>query len=329
MSEGNPRRSSPSGARQVRTGLRQKIANYILNHRKNLRTSFLRLLSTPLQSLMTVLVIAIAMAMPAGLYVGVSNIERLGGGIEVNARMSVFIKKGATEKQINSLIEELEGRDDVFAIDYVSAEQALEEFRLSSGFGDVLSLLDSNPLPSALQVTPVEALISDQNQLTDLVSWIQKKDVVDEVSLDLGWLQKLQALVAVGRQAASGLGVALAVGVLLVMGNTIRLAIENRREEIVVVKLIGGTDSYVRRPFLYSGFWLGFLAGILAWILVWLGFQSLAGPVEKLSRLYQSQYVLTGPGFMELIALGGLGAILGLAGTWVAVFAHMRTIEPE
>ena len=125
------------------------------------------------------------------------------------------------------------------------------------------------------------------------------------------------------------MGAILAIGVLLVMGNTIRLAVENRREEIVVVKLIGGTNGYVRRPFLYSGVWLGLLAGVSAWILVWFGFWSLAGTIESLTRLYQSQYVLNGPGWVEFIALGAIGALLGWLGAWLVVFGHMKTVEPE
>ena len=329
MADGQTRRRAPAGASHSRADFRQRLGNYVINHRRNLLSSLARLMATPLQSLMTILVIAIAMALPAALYVGVNNVEQLGKGIEVDARMSVFLKKAATDEQIQALIAELDGRGDVLSTHFVGADQALEEFRLTSGFGDVLSLLDSNPLPAAIQVVPVNVVIGDQGQLDALVGWLGEQPVVDEISLDLGWLQKLHALVAVGQQVALGLGIALSVAVLLVMGNTIRLAIENRREEIVVVKLIGGTDSYVARPFLYAGLWLGLLAGFTAWLLVWLGFLSLSAPVEKLSRLYQSQYVLSGPGVMEFLVLCLLGALLGLLGTWLAVYGHMRTIEPE
>ena len=318
-----------SGASHSKTGFRHRASNYLLDHKRNFSASFFRLLATPLQTLMTVLVVAIAMALPTSLYIGVDNIERLGSGIEVNARMSVFIKQGATDTQVEALQGELNGRGDVQSILFVSAREALEEFRLISGFGDVLNMLDTNPLPPSFRVVPVDSLIADQEQLQALVSWIEEQPVVDEVSMDLGWLQKLHALVAFGRQAAFGLGVTLAIGVLLVMANTIRLAIEGRRDEIVVVKLIGGTDSYVRRPFLYSGFWLGLVAGVFAWFLVMLGFVLLSGSARRLALLYQSQYEVLGPGVMEFCALCLLGVVLGLAGTWITVYGHIKTIEPE
>src|SRR5690606_23473522 len=131
------------------------------------------------------------------------------------ARMSVFIRTGATDEALEDFLAELEGRGDVDSVTYVSADQALEEFRQVSGFGDALNLLESNPLPAVVQVLPVEALVSNQKALDTLVAWIDGQAIVDEVSLDLGWLRKLQALVALGRQAALGLGMALAIGVLL------------------------------------------------------------------------------------------------------------------
>ncbi len=323
------RKRAPAGASQSRVSLAQKVAHYRRNHLRNLVSSFRRLATTPFQSIMTVLVIAIAMALPAGLYVGVYNIERLGSGIEVSARMSVFLNPAATKEMIDTLMVAVDARSDVESVVFISADLALEEFRKTSGFGDSLDMLETNPLPPAFQITPARAMIGDQAALKALVAWLEEQDIVDEVSLDLAWLQKLHALVEAGRQVVLGLGIALAIGVLLVMGNTIRMAIESRRDEIVVVKLIGGTDGYVRRPFLYSGVWYGLLAGLLAWFLVWLGFLSLTGEVERLAKLYQSDYVLAGPGFLALLTLVGGGGALGLVGAWVAVFGHLKTIEPE
>ena len=328
MTDAAQRRRSRGGASQSRAGIQHRFENYLLDHRRNLVSSFRRLLKTPLQSLMTVLVIAIAMALPAALYVGVNNVERLGSGIEVSARMSVFIRDGASGEAIDGFVEELNGRGDVQSTVFVSPDEALEEFQRVSGFGDALGLLESNPLPPTVEVLPIGDLIADPQALEELVTWINQQPIVDEVSLDLGWLQKLHALVDIGRQAALGLGAVLAIGVLLVMGNTIRLAIESRREEILVVKLIGGTNGYVCRPFLYTGLWLGGCAGVMAWLLVWLAYWSLSGEVEQLTRLYQGRYALQGPGFREFLVLAGVGALLGLAGTRVAVHGHMRTVEP-
>ncbi|MGD9660518.1 MAG: permease-like cell division protein FtsX [Porticoccaceae bacterium] len=321
-------RKSTAGASESRNSLRHRLNNYFRHHRKTLASSFFRLLRTPVQSLMTLLVIAIAMALPAGLYSAVDNLRQLGGGIELNARMSVFLKKDATDEDVGELMAELETRDDVTAIIYLSRDRALEEFRQASGFGDILNLLDENPLPAAILVQPSQQVTKDPVAAEALLNWLKSQDKVDDVSVDLAWLQKLHAFIDAGQQLALGLGAALGIGVLLVMGNTIRLAIENRREEIVVVKLIGGTNGYVRRPFLYTGFWYGIGGGILAWLLVWGGFMSLGSEVQRLSALYQSGFALSGPSLSTLLILMVCGAFLGLGGAWLAVASHLRKIEP-
>jgi len=133
----------------------------------------------------------------------------------------------------------------------------------------------------------------------------------------------------VGRKLAWALGAALGLGVLLIMGNTIRLAIENRRDEIVVVKLIGGTNGYVRRPFLYTGLWYGVGGGAMAWLLVWLAVVLLGGTAKELATQYQSSFTPTGPGFGNLVLLLLSGGVLGLLGAWIAVSQYARQIEPE
>ncbi|MCK9503118.1 MAG: permease-like cell division protein FtsX [Porticoccaceae bacterium] len=330
MADPNARgRKTTGGASESRNSLHHRLNNYFRHHRKTLVSSLFRLLRTPVQTLMTLLVIAIAMALPAGLYSAVDNLRQLGGGIELNARMSVFLKKDASDEDIGELMAELETRDDVTAIIYLSRERALEEFRQASGFDDVLSLLDENPLPAAMLVQPSQQVTEDPAAAEALLHWLKSQEKVDDVSVDLAWLQKLHAFIDAGQQLALGLGVALGIGVLLVMGNTIRLAIENRREEIVVVKLIGGTNGYVRRPFLYTGFWYGVGGGLLAWGLVWVGFMSLGSEVQRLSALYQSGFTLHAPDLSVLLILMVCGALLGLGGAWVAVASHLRKIEPN
>ena len=318
-----------AGARQSRTLIRHRVAGYLHHHRENCLASLRRLLASPVQTTMTVLVIAIAMALPAALYTAVDNLRQLGGDIELNARMSVFVDRQAGDDDIAALVAAVESRRDVASIVYVSRESALEEFREASGFGDVLELLPENPLPAALLVRPVTEVTRSPEASARLAEWLGEQKHVDDVSVDLGWLQKLHGYVEVGRQVAIGLGILLAIGVLLVMGITIRLAIENRRDEIVVVKLIGGTDGYVRRPFLYSGLWYGLAGGLLAWLLVWAGFLALSLEVRRIAALYQSGFALDGPGISILLILLASGALLGLAGAWIAVGGHLRAIEPE
>jgi cell division transport system permease protein len=279
---------------------------------------------------MTSLVLAIALAMPAALFTAMENVRLLAGGVEVSARITLFLDKTVGDRQAQELAREIDQRTAVAETTYISRDQALAEFRAQSGFGDVLDLLDENPLPPVILVKlrPVRA---DQpgNDLQALAIELEALDGVDDVVMDSAWLERLQILIETGRSLALALGVALGLGVLLIMGNTIRLAIENRREEIVVVKLIGGTNGYVRRPFLYSGFCYGMVGGVLAWVLVWLGVLWLTGPVARLAGAYQSSYVLAGPGIVPLLILFACGALLGLAGSWIAVTRHLDAIEPE
>jgi len=193
-----------------------------------------------------------------------------------------------------------------------------------SGFGAALQYLDENPLPEAFLVQPL--LLNDA---TRLVTEIRQLKLVDDVQLDMQGLQRLDALLDMGRKLVLALAAALGVGVILVVGYTIRLAIQSRRDEITVVKLVGGTDAYVRRPFLYTGLLFGIFGAVVAAIMLTvLGFW-LAGPVDKLAGLYQSQFRVTGLGFGGFISLLLIGGAVGLAGAWLAVGQHLRNIKPS
>jgi cell division transport system permease protein len=278
---------------------------------------------------MTPLVVAIALGLPAALYVGVINLQQLGSSVETTTQMTVFLKVDSAQSAIDKLQKNLVSDVDITAVEYISRQQALEEFRSLSGFGDVLDMLDENPLPPAFIVQPGMRFQNNLAASEALVAKLKGMALVDDVMLDMKWMQRLQAMLVVGERLAFSLGLALAVGVLLIIGNTIRLAIESRRDEIVVVKLVGGTNAYVRRPFLYTGLWYGAIGGILAWVLVAVGLQWIAGPVERLAELYQSLFQLMGLGVVGLVALLLIGAGLGLVGAWLAVGRHLSSIEPK
>ncbi|MEH6466598.1 MAG: permease-like cell division protein FtsX [Porticoccus sp.] len=322
-------RESRRGASDGRAGLLDKLRSYFQNHRQLLFRTFHRLAAEPVQTLMTSLVVAIALGLPAALYVGIVNMQQLGSRVETTAQLTVFLNKEATGVTVEQLRESLLSESDITAVDYISREQALVEFQALSGFGDVLEMLDENPLPPVLIVQPVDRFQGDLLASEGLVTRLKALALVDDVRLDMKWMQRLQGMLEVGERLAFSLGVALALGILLIIGNTIRLAIESRRDEIVVVKLVGGTNAYVRRPFLYTGIWYGALGGLLAWLLVAVGLQWIDGPVERLAELYQSVFELQGMGFSGLLALVIIGAVLGLIGAWLAVARHLAGIEPK
>ncbi len=321
--------SGRSGASESSTVWRDRLYSYLQHHGGNCAEALRRLARAPVQSLMTAMVIAIALALPAALYVLVLNLQQLGGSVQASSQVTIFLRSDAQVQAIEPLLTRLRGMPGAQAVTYLSPEEALREFQELSGFGDALTLLDENPLPPVILITPGESLRADFTEAERWIQGIAADPLVDDIQLDMKWLQRLHSVLDIGRRLAFALGVVLSLGVLLVVGNTIRLAIESRRDEIVVVKLVGGTNAYVRRPFLYTGLWYGASGGILAWLLVAGGLWWLAEPIARLAALYQSQFALQGLGVSGFAALPALGAVLGLVGAWLAVSRHAAHIDAE
>lgn len=224
---------------------------------------------------------------------------------------------------------DIQGWPGVISVHYISREQALKEFQTLSGFGDALKALKSNPLPSVLIVKPKLSSSKNEQTVQRLLTKLRNLRQTDKAQLDMQWVRRLYAIMNIVERGVLILGLLLALAVLLVVGNTIRLAIQNRRKEIVVMKLIGGTDAFIRRPFLYTGFWYGLFGGIIAWLLVSFTLLSISNPIEKLTTLYQNQFELNQMSFYTTLILLILSVLLGLAGSWFAVGRHLRDIEPQ
>ena len=277
-------------------------------------------------NLMSIAVIGIALALPAGFYLVLNNAQRLMENWDGSLRITLYLKQNVAEKQALSLADYLRGLPETDSVTYVSRDQALEEYKRLSGFGDALKALDENPLPSLLQVKPrIDAIDSARGE-----EFLQRLSVLPEVDtaqVDRQWVKRLLAILQFLKRAVIIFSSLLAVGVLLVIGNTIRLAIYNRKTEIEINKLFGATDAFVRRPFLYSGFIHGVCGGLIAWLLISLSLQLLDHPLSRLARLYHSHFVLAGfslPEFLILVAGGGL---LGLLGSWLAVYRHLKEMD--
>lgn len=311
-----------------RISVRDRVASYRLHHQQVAADSLRRLLKSPLSTLATWLVIGIALALPAGLYVALGNLENLSAGWDSSAQVSLYLRSSTGEEAGSALAERLRKRADIASVRYISRDAALNEFREMSGFGDVLNQLDGNPLPATIVVQPSRTAL-DPSAARHLLEDLKALPEVEQATLDLQWVQRLYAILAIGRQVALVLAVLLGVGVILVIGNTIRLAIEARRDEIVVVKLVGGTNAFVRRPFLYTGFWYGLGGGLLAWLIVAFCLYWLADPVATLAGAYGSRFVLAGPNPLQILVMLGAGALLGWGGAWGEVGRHLGTIEPK
>ncbi|MGE3969833.1 MAG: permease-like cell division protein FtsX [Porticoccaceae bacterium] len=319
-------RTPRPGASARRLSLGDRFVASARHHRETAAQSLIRLAAAPVQSLMTVLVIAIALTLPTSLYLVVASVQQLAGGLDAGNRLTLYLHLDAAPRAIDELLAQLRGHAGVNAVQFISAEQGLTEFKASSGFGDALDLLDHNPLPPVVVVTARDQ--SSAVALTSLADELAKLPLVEAVQIDAQWVARANAIATIGRQAALALATVLALGVLLIVGNTIRLAIENCREEILVVKLVGGTDAFARRPFLYMGFWYGLSGGILSCIMVAAGRWWLHYPVDRLAALYQSQWGLARLGAVESLALAVAAGALGAIGARLAASLQMRAIEP-
>ncbi|MHB8535288.1 MAG: permease-like cell division protein FtsX, partial [Sulfuricaulis sp.] len=260
------------------------IKNYLMRHAQVFFFSLGQLTRTPVATFLTVAVIGITLALPACLYVGIVNVQRLANGWQDNGRISLFLKQDLTAAASEKLADKIRRLSGVAWVDYISRDAALAEFKKLSGFGDALNALDRNPLPAVLVVHPTDKH-ADPDKLQALLKELRGYKEVDIAQIDLEWVRRLHAMLNLAQQAVLILAAGLAIAVLLIIGNTIRLAVLNRREEIEVTKLIGGTNAFIRRPFLYSGTLQGLLGAIFAWLLVGIALLLLSDPIRSVAGL--------------------------------------------
>lgn len=303
------------------------MKNYLLRHAQVFFFSLGQLARTPLATAMTIAVIGITLALPTGLYVMLDNFQRAVGGWDMGVQVSLFLKSEVSDNEAQRIAEQIRRREDVAAVQYISREAALTEFKRLSGFGEVLDLLDGNPLPSVLSVRPA-AEYAQPGKIEELVRQLGEMRGIDLAQLDLDWVKRLNAILSLAQRGVWILAALLGLAVLLIVGNTIRLAVLNRRTEIEVIKLIGGTDTFIRRPFLYAGLTQGLLGALTAWILLAASLAILSGPAAELASLYGSGFRLQGLGLANGATLIAVGALLGWLGSRIAVGRHLREIEP-
>ena len=301
------------------------IARYFSAHRQNLVGAFGRISRQPLGSSMTIAVIAIALALPSGLHVMVNNVRILSGSLEAAVDFTVYLDMSVDEESAQVLARDVEARPDVNRAVLIDRAQALEDFRAYSGFGEALDALEENPLPHALVVRPAGGTQGDVEALARDLDEMQQTALVQ---LDTAWVDRLRSLAELANRAVGIATVLLSLAVVVVIGNTIRLEINNRREEIEVIKLVGGSDGYVRRPFLYLGLCYGLGGGIVAAITTAAGLGLISPPARSLAQLYESGYRLVGLNAAQTVLLLGGGAILGWAGAVIATARHLRDVDP-
>lgn len=277
-------------------------------------------------NLMTTTVIGIALALPAIFILALDNLAEVSQDWDGTPSANVYLERTLSEQEQTALLSQIDALSGITRSVLISAEQGKTTFAERTGMAEMLNLLEQNPFPPVIQATPVNTLNPDE--VSALVSALADLPGVEDVRLDQAWLQRLQTIVDLASRATGLIGALLAIAVVLVVGNTIRLDIENRRSEIEIMKLIGGTDAFVRRPFVYTGFWHGLMGGMLAWILSAIVIAVVARPANRLAGLYDSGFALSGPWLADGLTIVATGVFLGLVGAWVAVTQHLRRIEP-
>lgn len=322
-------RETEAGARQRhKLPWFRRLLMLPVHHLQQAVASLGELWRNPFASLLTMAVLGLSLTLPSALYVLVKNTATVSGEWQQASQMSLFLRKDINTQAIDTLKTQWSLKPEIEEVTLISKEQGLQDFRQLSGFGETLDYLEENPLPDVLLVIPGEGFRSPE-AARQLLSELEKAREVDFGKLDVEWLERLQALLDLAKDILGGLAFLLCLSVVLIVGNTIRLNILSQREEIIVMKLVGATNAFIQRPFLYTGVWYGFIGGILAWFATALLIWWIESSVVAVTDLYETQFQLAGLNFNEMLAIWLIAIVLGLAGSYIAVRRHIKSIEPQ
>lgn len=316
------------GAQTKRVSLFQRIIMFFVSHVRQALGSLGELWRSRVSAIMTVGVLGLSITLPSTLYVMVKNAEQVSAGWEQASQISLFLKGSASGGDIDQLLKRIKLWPEIDSIDFISADKALDEFKQLSGFGDAIAHLDKNPLPNVVLVTPTSRHAGPAAARI-LLEKLKDEREVDLGKLDIEWLERLHGLLQVVKELVTVIALLLFLAVILIIGNTIRLNILNKKDEILVMKLVGATDAFIQRPFMYTGFWYGLLGGLLAWFAVSLLLWWMSSSVEMVSALYQKNFHITGIDAYTLLLMLGISIFLGLSGSMISVKRHVREIEPK
>jgi cell division transport system permease protein len=305
----------------------QRLRHYFGLHRQNALEALQEIFQKPVSSLLTIAVIGIALALPAALNLLVQNGRAVADSFEGIRDFSVYMKPGVDVIEAQKLADNLKLRAFVESVNVISAAEALREFQKSSGFKEALTALDQNPLPHTLVVRPTES--ADADKLSTLAQELQAKPNIDQVRIDTDWVMRLNAILDLLKRSVSIAAILLIAAVIIIVGNTIRLDIQSRRDEIEILKLLGASDGFVRRPFLYVGIAYGLIGGLFGIVLLIVSALILAEPIERLTGLYQTSFLLQGLNLTSMVTMLAGGILAGWSGAWIAVSRHISRIQPS
>lgn len=313
------------GTSAVKLSWSQKLLRALTTHLRQALSSLGELWRTPIWAFVTVAVLGVSMTLPATLHLLVKNVQQVSQSYDQSFEISLFLKSDISQTDISAFTTLLQADPSVAKVRLIDKASAMAEFKQQSGFGEAIRFLDQNPLPDVLVVTPSQNLPAAAEEL---LQKLEKERYVDLAKLDISWLERLAALMALMQQAVYTIAVLLLCAALLVIGNTIRLLIMDKKAEIEVMKLVGATDAFIQRPFLYTGVWLGIFGGFLAFLVIEFMILWLRAAIAKVTQLYQSDFVINSLSLSEFGVLMAMGVALGLCGSYLAVRSHIKAIEP-
>jgi cell division transport system permease protein len=330
MNHGSKKQNKPERLQTRKSGgnFVDKWHAYKNLHAHALFSSLGRLVASRFSSAMTIVVLAIAISLASGFYILVANLQQLSGNLESSNQISLFLKDEVSEVRARTLADKIRQNADIQDVKIITKDQALAEFQAYSGFGEAVKALEKNPLPVVIQLLPNNSLDNEQ-ALSVLLDDFNRLPEVDFAQMDMQWVKRLQSIIDLARRGVTLLSLLLGVGVLFITANTIRLELYNRRDEVVIAKLVGATNGFIYRPFLYSGFWIGFFSGVTAWFIVTIIMLILKQSVENLSRLYDGSFHLLFLGFLDTLSLLFISSVLGVVGSWIVLCFQLQQLKPE
>jgi cell division transport system permease protein len=305
-----------------------KHLSLIARHAQAFVSGINQLSISPLASMMTFCVIGIVLALPMGLFVLLQNIQGISHSLHDSTKISLYLNSDISVGQLNDLERMLKADGSIENIQYISPDDGLKQFQQASGLGSVLDDIKKNPLPGVMLIQPAAA-IQSVDQAQSLKARLQRLPKVSSAVLDMQWLQRLRAMIDIGNRLIYSVLFLFAMAVLLIIGNTIRLIVQNNRQEIMVTKLLGAENSFIRRPFLYVGIIYGLMGSIIAWLLVDMTMWFINPPIQRLANLYGADFSFQGLSFLSTLLLLFLGILLGYFGSLLIVNKYIRAIEPK
>ncbi|GAB2686798.1 permease-like cell division protein FtsX [Aliiglaciecola aliphaticivorans] len=318
----------PQGAYSSKIGMLQRINMFFVSHVRQALGSLGELWRAPLASMMTVGVLGLSITLPSTFYILVKNAESIAENWQQASEITLFLRKGTQSKDANQLVTRLGLWSEIDSVTYIPADQGLIEFQQQSGLGEALNYLDENPLPDVILVNPTSQNTSPL-AAKQLLDKLNRERHVEVGKLDIKWLERLHGFLSIAKELIYAVALLLFLAVVLIIGNTIRLNILSRRDEILVMKLVGATDGFIHRPFMYTGMWYGLLGGLMAWFAVILLLWWMGGSIDALTAQYDKNFDLTGLDLTSLLVMLGVSIFLGLAGSMISVQKHVRSIEPK